>query len=124
VLVSYATIQKRYGTWDNALVAHGLDPLGGRHTGAKTGPKQPAGKRISDNLIRSAIREGYDALGDPYTQPASSAWREDEIALDPRRRRQLPSYHTIWKRYGTWENACDVALGAEDDDEHGRAAAA
>jgi hypothetical protein len=109
-LVAYATIQKRYGTWDAALVAAGLEPLGGRHTGQKTGPKGPTGRRIPDIVITRALREAYDQLGEPFTQPAYSAWREDEILGNPRRKRELPSYHTVWKRYGTWEAACAAAF--------------
>lgn len=109
-LVSYATIQKRYGNWDAALVAAGLEPLGGRHTGKKTGPKGRTGRRTPDEVILDALREAYAEIGEPFTQPSYSAWREDEILRDPRRKRELPCYCTIQKHFGTWAAACAAAL--------------
>jgi hypothetical protein len=112
-LPGYETINRRYGKWDDALVAAGLEPLGGRATGGggtkNKGRKAP---RVSEAMIFDAIRDAYAELGEPFTSDAYKKWRLEQAARDRAAGtfRELPSYDTIWSRYGTWKNAVSAAL--------------
>jgi hypothetical protein len=125
-LVSYGTIARKYRCWDDALVDAGVPPLGGRATGkGRRGIPGRKGPRIGDYGIAAAIQEAYDTLGEPFTASAYSRWREAEIAANPRRRTELPSYYTIWRRLETWDAAVSFALAAQEanlDPTHGAAA--
>lgn len=112
-LPGYETINRRYGKWDDALVAAGLEPLGGRATGG--GGKKNKGRkapRVTEGMIFDAIREAYAELGDPFTSDAFKKWRIQQAGRDRAAGvfRELPSYDTIWSRYGTWKNAIWAAL--------------
>ena len=107
-LPGYETINRRYGKWDDALVAAGLEPLGGRATGG--GGKKNKGRkapRVTEGMIFDAIREAYAELGDPFTSDAFKKWRIQQAGRDRAAGvfREPPSYDTIWSRYGTWKNA-------------------
>lgn len=122
-LVSYATIQQRHVTWDNALAAHGLDPLGGRHTGAKTGPKGPSGKGMADEGDLRGDPRGIRRPRRPLHPTRLQRLARGRDRVRPAAATRTAELHTIWKRYGTWEHACDVALG-EGDGQSSAAAAA
>jgi hypothetical protein len=111
-IASYGTLNRRFGSdWDSILVWAGLESLGGRHTTSHLRPKRGKGPRITKDTIREAMREAYDAEGEPFTVEAYGLWREERIEGLPRwERSRYPSYHTIWSRYGTWEAACGDAL--------------
>ena len=68
-------------------------------------------------MIFDAITEAYAELGDPFTSNAYTKWRVDQAARDRAAGvfRELPSYHTIWSRYGTWKNAVWAALRKRDE---------
>lgn len=109
----YGTVNRRYGTWDTALVAAGLQPLGGRATGG--GGKKNKGRkapRVTEEMIFDAIREAYAQLGDPFRSDAYKTWRLNQAERDRATGvyRELPSYDTIQSRYGTWKNAVLAAL--------------
>jgi hypothetical protein len=105
---SHSLIQRRYGTWDAALIDAGLEELGGRVTRSVEGTRgRRKGPQVSDELIFASITLAYEALGGPFTSVAYRRWRKEQKARDLEARifRRIPDYHTIWKRFGTWENA-------------------
>jgi hypothetical protein len=112
---SLSMLQKRYEAWDDALRDAGLDPTNGRRNKVGCGTRS-TGRAVSEEMIVAAVREGYLAKGDPYTQPVYSAWRREQQARDraERRLRRLPSYSAIWTHYGTWENAVIAAFDGWD----------
>lgn len=110
---SHSLIQRRYGTWDAALLDAGLEGLGGRGTRSVEGKRgRRKGPQVTDEQILTSIREAYEALGDPFTSVAYRRWRKEQKARDLKARilRRTPDYHTIWKRFGTWENALKAAF--------------
>ena len=113
-LPSYGVIQRRYGTWDAALVASGLQALGGRHTQSnKMGPRaERAEPQISDAHMLDDIREAHLEVGEPFTVEAYKSWRSRTLkdARDRGEDRQIASQHTIWKRHGSWDAAKKAAL--------------
>jgi Homing endonuclease associated repeat len=116
-LVAYGTINRRFGKWDDALAAAGLEPLGGRHSPRMSADRRMRkGTRIDDQTFRNALLEAYSALGEPFTQPAYTRWRKEVIRQCPRRKNELPSYHSFWKRYGNWEAAVLDALSEGSTD--------
>jgi hypothetical protein len=125
-LASPSLIQRRYGTWDAALVAAGLEPLGGRATynikGARGGRKGPM---ISDGEIIEVLREAYAALGDPLTANAFKSWRVEQQQRDKqeRRFRRLPSIDVVRTRFG-WSKAIEIARGNDIDEDDDNAAGA
>ena len=134
-LPAYPTIQRRYGTLDAALVAAGLEPLGGRGTGERPSRKgKPSPKRIPEAIIVAALREAYVELGDPFTVAAYDRWRKQKGEADPFGKMQgrYPSRYTIWERYGDWATAIEAMRQAEaagendggDEDEDDAAGAA
>ena len=110
-----STIQKRFGTWDAALEAAGLEPLGGRSTGIKGRRGQHRkGPQIKTEEVVVCLIEAYEAKGDPFTGAAYRAWRTEQIERDreERRLRRIPSYDVIWSRFGNWTNALTVVYRA------------
>jgi hypothetical protein len=111
-IASYGTLNRRFGgEWDSILTWAGLEPLGGRATGRRN-PNPPKGPRVTKDVIRRALREAYEAEGDPFTTTAYRHWRDEQLeGLGRWQRERYPSYHTIWSRYRTWDAACTDPLG-------------
>jgi HNH endonuclease len=105
-LASYATIKKRFGTWENALAAIGTKPreLNTLHHGRRT---------VTDEMILAAIREAYQAKGEPFTQSAYSGYRTAEIEREPSRWEQLPSVPTIYQHFGSWTRPRDLVINCD-----------
>jgi hypothetical protein len=116
-IASYGTLNRRFGgEWDSILTWAGLEPLGGRITGRRN-PKAPKGPRVTEDTIRRALREAYEAEGDPFTTNAYKHWRSEQLdGLGRWERERYPSYHTIWTRYRSWDAACADAFGEEATD--------
>jgi hypothetical protein len=111
-IASYGTLNRRFGgEWDSILAWAELEPLGGRTTGRRN-PNPPKGPRVTKDVIRRALREAYEAEGDPFTTTAYKHWRAEQLdGLGRWQRGRYPSYHTIWSRYRTWDAACSDAFG-------------
>jgi len=112
---SYNTINRRFGSeWDSCLVWAGLQPLGGRATSSHPRPpRQRSPRRVSDETMQGAIREAFDAIGEPFTVHAYMEWRRRRLAELPYwEHYRYPSHHTFWMRYRLWAAACDAALAA------------
>jgi Homing endonuclease associated repeat len=110
-----STIQKRFGTWDAALEAAGLEPLGGRSTGVKGRRGQGRkGPQIKTEEAIACLVEAYEAKGDPFTGAAYRAWRTEQIKRDreERRLRKIPSYDVVWTRFGNWTTAVSIIYRA------------
>jgi hypothetical protein len=129
-LPAYPTILRRFGSWEGALAAAGLEPANGRQRRTER-PEikgRPSLRRIPDEVIRTAIRNAYAELGDPFTATAYKQWQK-KVSDDAGIARvvgRYPTYHTIWTRYGTWDAAVADALkrGEDDDDALGVGVAA
>lgn len=117
-LPSVSTIQKTFGTWDAALVAAGLQPLGGRATRSHQGNRGRKGPMIPDADALAVLREAYAQVGDPFTVTAFHSWRNEQKERDKlaRRFRRLPTYDLYRNRWGTWDDAVRKALESQDDD--------
>jgi hypothetical protein len=115
-IASYGKLNRRCeGEWDSILINAGLAPLGGRATGRRT-LAPPKGPRVTKDVIRRALREAYEAEGDPFTVSAYMHWRAERLeGLGRFQRERYPSYHTIWLRYRTWDAACADALAAVEE---------
>jgi len=109
---SVGTIQRRFETWDSALVFSGLDPFGGRGTFSNPPAHGCRRRRYTEDDMLAAIRQAYEAVGNPFTVAAYSAWREKELlrARIERRFIRLPHYFVIWKKFGIWPDAVRRAL--------------
>jgi hypothetical protein len=123
-LPSYNAIHRRFGSWEGALAAAGLEPANGRQRRTER-PElkgRPSLRRIPDEVIRAAICEAYAELGDPFTASAYKQWQKQKVEEDNGVARlvgRYPAYHTIWTRYRTWEAAVADALTPDDGDDDG-----
>jgi HNH endonuclease len=102
-------LQRRYGTWAEALCVAGLEPGSGRRHG-KGGPKGP---RTSDDECLAILREAYAACGSPFTVKVYMAWRKAEMQ-NAGKRRLLPSYERFHSGWPTWWDACQAAFGGDE----------
>jgi hypothetical protein len=119
LLPAYQVFNHRFGNWDKALEAAGLPPRGGR--GVRSLPRGPStapGSRYPDDAMLGAIREAWCEIDGDFTAKSYDEWRRARIASARRERRpieRIPSYHVIWKRFGTWDAARREALGTDAD---------
>jgi hypothetical protein len=111
LIPSYQSIQRRYPTWDKALIANDLPPLGGSRTRDRT---RVGGRPVSatTELCITAINQAREDLGDPLTASAYKRWRLDEIRRDPTRTYALPSLSAILRRLSGWQVAILAAVAA------------
>lgn len=112
-----STIQIRFGTWDEALKAANLEPLGGRLSYSRKGDRGGRkGPQIPTAEIVAVLREAYAELGEPFTWAAYKKWRVEQKRrnLEQRRFRRLASVDVVRTRFGVWANATAVARGDSD----------
>ena len=117
-LPAHSTIQQRYPVWDDALVAAGLEPLGGRSTASRMRVSRAKRRpRFADEELLAVLREAHAALGDPFTVDAYKRWRKARVVRDreARRFRRIPSYDVYYTRFETWGKAVRRALEDRDD---------
>jgi hypothetical protein len=118
VLPSYGSINQRFGGWEAALAAAGLEPANGRQRERERPKGRPSLRRIPDETMRQAVRDAYADLGRPFTATAYKSWREKKVAEDDgvaRLTSRYPSYHSIWARYCSWEAAVAAALTPDEE---------
>ena len=108
---SLPSILTRFGSWDAALTAAGLDPTNGRRE--HDGRRKPSSKRFPREEMLACLREAFAAVGHPFTAAAYTAWRERQIQADRQAGvlRRIPGYHAIYSAFGDWATACQRALG-------------
>lgn len=117
LLPAYLVFHNRFGNWDDALLAAGLPARGGR--AARSAPRRRAvaqGSNYSDERMLTAIRDAWKAVEGDFTAKAYAEWRRSTIASAHGERRpieRIPSYHAIWKRFGTWDAARRTALDVD-----------
>jgi hypothetical protein len=118
---SPASHQKRIARWD--LIDAGLEPVRGRRR-KRGGGKRANGRSVTEQEILVALREGFTALGHPFTARGYAIWRREQIERDRAagRYRRLPSYAPIQDRYSTWAQACQAALDGWQPDNNNEAA--
>lgn len=111
-MATRTTVFREYGSWDAALIDAGLQARDGRHAKTNNGNWKGSTARYSDEVVLSAIREGYAAVGLPFTKARFEEWRDKLLAAHPERRwqRPIPRHDCVWKRFGSWRAACDLAL--------------
>lgn len=120
---SYNTFHRRHGdlTWDEILMHYGLDPLGGRHTGKKTGPKGPTGEQLDREEMLIVLREAWEAHERKLTVAAFRKWRVEQTLRDRAAGiiRRIPEYTSYLAYFGSWEKALQAAASpaVDDDDE-------
>jgi hypothetical protein len=113
-LPSYPTIQRHFGTWDNAFAFVGLGPPPIRRRTLPRLTPAPRTPTWTAALARPVIQEAYASIGDPFTVVAYRSWREIEIERDRAKRRNLPSLSTLCKVFGSWSDAREAARHRED----------
>jgi hypothetical protein len=112
------TIVRRFGSFDKALIAAGLEPTNGRsNPRRKPGPKKPTGPRVPNERMIACILEAYDELGEPFTRAAYTARRKRRFQQGQinRGRTALPSDVSISNRFGGWAEALEAAFPLEAD---------
>ena len=109
---SVATILRRFGTWDNALVFAELPPRMGRPTtGRRSGPKEPW---MTTTIALKAMVRALREVGDRLSPRKYITWRQNVLQDDYSQARALPSLSTILLRFGSWSQALSAARGALD----------
>lgn len=104
---TYQSIHRRYtGSWDEALVAAGLEPLGGTATATRKAVAPRERRRLDDDQVFADLLEGYRAIGEPFAYHDYENWRK-QLAADhfaAGRPRRIVSAQTARTRYGSWRN--------------------
>lgn len=112
-LPSYNTFHRRHGdkTWDEILMHYGLDPLGGRHTGRRTGPKGPLGEQLDRDEMLDTLHECWEAHERKLTVAAFRKWRVEQTLRDLEAGvvRRIPDYTSYLSYFGSWERALQAA---------------
>jgi hypothetical protein len=112
-LPSYAVHLREHGSWDAALKAAGLKPLGGRATRTHPRPLKADPRRWTDEEILEWLRRAVEARGKRASLTQYTEWREEQIAQDPET--EIPSSDTVCRRLGGgWRNIRRRALGEDD----------
>ena len=113
-LPSLNAIFRRFRSWDGALTAAGLEPLGGRTT-SKGRLNLPHGPLYSDEDILETLRRAYAEIEPPFTTSRFIAWRRKQLAESPSGEalwlpRRVPSWEVVHQRFGSWAEAVRRAL--------------
>lgn len=113
-LPAYNTFHRRHGdkSWDEILMHYGLDPLGGRHTGKRTGPKGPTGEQLDRGEMLIVLREAWEAHARKLTVAAFRKWRVEQTLRDRAAGvvRRIPEYTSYLSYFGNWEKALRAAV--------------
>ena len=106
-----SSILTRFGSWNAALTAAGLEPISSRSE--HDGRRKPSRRKIPREEMLACLREAFDSVGHPFTAAAYTSWRKQQIEADRRNGtlRRIPGYHAIWTEFGDWATACQQALG-------------
>jgi hypothetical protein len=102
---SLSGIERRFPTWDEALVAAGLEALGGRRT-AKLASNFPyAGTASANDTILEILYQAGVDLDWNLTEGTYGKWRKERMEQDKQelRFRRIPHWHTYKKRCGCGE---------------------
>lgn len=116
-LPAWGVIRTRFGTWDEALIAAGLEPTNGRVSVVRLDYKR-GGRRFTDADLHYWMRRAFAELGSPARTSAlkQKAWRlkllSDAEAQGEYLR--IPTYEPYRARWGTWEAAKRATLDAPD----------
>jgi hypothetical protein len=110
-------IVKRYGTWAAALADAGFaDPV------AQEPPAfhESGNTQYSDGEYMSILKQAFRDLGEPMTSGRYMRWREQQrpkqhLSGTHTCRYFLPTVGAFTRRFGGWQRACQLALGAAYD---------
>ena len=107
---SYGMLIGRYGSWDVALAAAGLEPFSAPQYDKATGLgfRTESAQKISDDDLVAGVREAYEALGPPFGVKEYQAYRKQQGAQSKGGRR-LASYAVIYERFGGFGGLLDAA---------------
>jgi hypothetical protein len=96
-------IVNRYGTWNKALVAAGLEPLvDSRHP--HLGEKSP---RYTETEKLEWVRKAWVEVGEPFTGWAFRSWRKKQRSATGV---PIPCLAVIERTFGGWARARDLAI--------------
>lgn len=108
-LAGVGTIYRNFFSWTAALEAAALEK-----TRRVAAPGDLRGGRLSNEQVLRALSDANEAVEGRLVTPLErltkeryEAWREQESERDPARRSTLPSYQTIWRRFGGWKTALE-----------------
>ena len=112
---SYGAYLKRYGSWNGALVAAGMEPFDGRWSLGHVQPLIGSACKWTDDELVEIVREACCACrGAETTLEEYIVWRQGELkrAKAAGKPRKLPSRTTITGRLGGWTRAMQRAYPA------------
>jgi hypothetical protein len=116
---SYAVIHRIFASWDAALSAAGLQPLGGRSTRSNERTRRTDGYRYTEQQLLEAVRDAHEAMGWPLTGKAYGLWHKQQLdALRAEYRpvhRVLPSYSALVSRFTSWTEVLRRAIDQAND---------
>lgn len=104
-----AAVLRRFGSWDDALVAAGLTPLGGMKINSNRRARRPSYDR---EAIREALCRAWAEHGHPFTADTYTAWRKAQIAAAQGEGQilHLPHKETAVKMFKGWPEACIACI--------------
>ncbi|HZT15699.1 MAG TPA: hypothetical protein VFA19_07090 [Gaiellaceae bacterium] len=112
VLPAYTTIARRFGNLRSAIqFMHDPRPevaAANREAARELHEQGRLPHRYTDEQILRALDAAFQALGQRPTYAAYRVWHRQQLQEDPAKRRLLPSYNTIWRRFGSWRAAIEV----------------
>lgn len=103
-------ISQTFGSWDEALIAAGLTPLGGSATKSNFRPRNSGESQSAFTREEKAavLCRGWAEIGRPFVRERFVAWQEGKIAeaaaLGSSER--MPSVWVIEREFGGWRRAC------------------
>jgi Homing endonuclease associated repeat len=105
-------IVSRYSTWNNALVAAGLEPLADSRS-PHLGERPP---RYSEAEKLEWIRQAWVELGEPFTGWAFMRWRKKKQRDSGV---SIPCLGVIERTFGSWTLARELAIPDDSSRHHG-----
>ena len=111
ILPAVSTLKKRFGpTWADVLEAAG-QPRVEAMRAARAPPRHSRVRWNRDPLVE-AVKKAWVDIGEPFTKPAYTSWRQRKLKLaaendEPLR---IPHAEVICRTFGGWPEACDACL--------------
>lgn len=66
---------------------------------------------MPDDQVLASLREGYAALGEPFSHDRYKEWVRQERLNDPARRRSVAGVYRVKARFGSWSAALRLLDG-------------
>lgn len=102
-------ISRTFGSWDKALIAAGLPPLGGSRTKSNPGVHNGRPPEFTREEKAAALTQAWTDIGDPFVRERFVSWRRGKLdeAHALGREEKIPSVDLIEREFGGWRKACE-----------------